>query len=154
MAVRTSITINGLDEFRKQLEELGGNFKEAIRTGSKKAAKKLEKEVNAEAKARGWTENKYYTTKEKKSSKISDTFAAIQVGTIEKKKGTVPSKNKSKWYKENGDRFCVRFPEYGTINQKPNPLLIPSFEKNKGAIELSIKNEVRKAIEESKKFGK
>ena len=30
MSVKTSVSIKGFDELRKELEELGGNFKKAI----------------------------------------------------------------------------------------------------------------------------
>lgn len=78
---KTSISITGLDEFRETLEELGGDFKKAIKAGARKAGNEIAKEANAEAKSRGWSEDKYYDVKERKSSKGSDTSVAIKVGT-------------------------------------------------------------------------
>ena len=146
---KTSISIKGLDEFRKTLEELGGDFKKAIKAGARKAGNEIAKEANAEAKSRGWSEDKYYDVKERKSSKGSDTSVAIKVGTLEKKGGGVPSKNKIKWYKEQGDRYYVRFPEYGTVSQPPQPLLIPIFESKKNVIEEYIKQKLQQAIDKA-----
>ncbi|CRF35368.1 hypothetical protein BRSU_2611 [Brachyspira suanatina] len=151
---KTSISIKGLDEFRKTLEELGGDFKKAIKAGARKAGNEIAKEANAEAKSRGWSENKYYDVKERKSSKGSDTSVAIKVGTLEKKGGGVPSKNKIKWYKEQGDRYYVRFPEYGTVSQPPQPLLIPIFESKKDVIEEYIKQKLQQAIDKANKKNK
>lgn len=148
---KTSISIKGLDEFRKTLEELGGDFKKAIKAGARKAGNEIAKEANAEAKSRGWSEDKYYDVKERKSSKGSDTSVAIKVGTLEKKGGGVPQKNKIKWYKEQGDRYYVRFPEYGTVYQPPQPLLIPIFESKKNVIEEYIKEKLQKAIDKANK---
>lgn len=147
---KTSISISGLDEFRKTLEELGGDFKKAIKKGARKSAIKIAKESNAEAKSRGWTEEKYYGVKERKSSRGSDTSVGIKVGTLEKKSGIAPTTNKIKWYKKEGDRFYVRFPEYGTIYQAPQPLLIPIFESHKESIRASIYDELNKAINKAK----
>ena len=36
MSVKTSVSIRGLDEFRKELERLGGDFKKAIKSGARK----------------------------------------------------------------------------------------------------------------------
>ncbi|WP_028329183.1 HK97-gp10 family putative phage morphogenesis protein [Brachyspira alvinipulli] len=151
---KTSISIKGLDEFRKTLEELGGDFKKAIKAGARKAGNEIAKEANAEAKSRGWSEDKYYDVKERKSSKGSDTSVAIKVGTLEKKGGGVPQKNKIKWYKEQGDRYYVRFPEYGTIYQPPQPLLIPIFESKKNVIEEYIKQKLQQAIDKANKKNK
>lgn len=148
---KTSITVEGLDEFREALEELGGDFKKAIKAGARKAGNEIAKEANAEAKSRGWTEDKYYDVKEKKSSKGSDTSVAIKVGTLEVSGTGAPSKNKIIWYKENGDRYYVRFPEYGTVTQAPQPLLIPTFEKKKPVIEQYIKEGLQKAIDKANK---
>lgn len=148
---KTSISIKGLDEFRKTLEELGGDFKKAIKAGARKAGNEIAKEANAEAKSRGWSEDKYYDVKERKSSKGSDTSVAIKVGTLEKKGGGVPQKSKIKWYKEQGDRYYVRFPEYGTIYQPPQPLLIPIFESKKNVIEEYIKQKLQQAIDKANK---
>lgn len=148
---KTSISIKGLDEFRKTLEELGGDFKKAIKAGARKAGNEIAKEANAEAKSRGWSEDKYYDVKERKSSKGSDTSVAIKVGTLEKKGGGVPQKSKIKWYKEQGDRYYVRFPEYGTIYQAPQPLLIPIFESKKNVIEEYIKQKLQQAIDKANK---
>ncbi|MDA0064507.1 HK97 gp10 family phage protein [Brachyspira hyodysenteriae] len=141
--------MKGLDEFRKTLEELGGDFKKAIKAGARKAGNEIAKEANAEAKSRGWSEDKYYDVKERKSSKGSDTSVAIKVGTLEKKGGGVPSKNKIKWYKKQGDRYYVRFPEYGTVSQPPQPLLIPIFESKKDVIEEYIKQKIQQAIDKA-----
>lgn len=146
---KTSISIKGLDEFRNTLEELGGDFKKAIKAGARKAGNEIAKEANAEAKSRGWSEDKYYDVKERKSSKGSDTSVAIKVGTLEKKGGGVPSKNKIKCYKKQGDRYYVRFPEFGTINQPPQPLLIPIFESKKNVIEEYIKQKLQQAIDKA-----
>ncbi|PCG20852.1 HK97-gp10 family putative phage morphogenesis protein [Brachyspira sp. G79] len=148
---KTSISIKGLDEFRKTLEELGGDFKKAIKAGARKAGNEIAKEANAEAKSRGWSEDKYYDVKERKSSKGSDTSVAIKVGTLEVRGGGVPQKNKIKWYKEKGDRYYVRFPEYGTIYQPPQPLLIPIFENKKPVIEEYIKQKLQQAIDKANK---
>lgn len=148
---KTSITVEGLDEFREALEELGGDFKKAIKTGAKKSGNEIAKEANAEAKSRGWTEDKYYDVKEKKSSKGSDTSVAIKVGTLEVSGTGTPSKNKIIWYKKKGDRYYVRFPEYGTVTQAPQPLLIPTFEKKKPVIEQYIKEGLQKAIDKANK---
>ena len=40
---KTTISIKGLDEFRETLEELGGDFKKAIREGARKAGKENRK---------------------------------------------------------------------------------------------------------------
>lgn len=153
---KTTISIKGLDAFRETLEELGGDFKKAIREGARKAGKEIEKEANAEAKSRGWTEDKYYDVKERKASRGSDTSVGIKVGTLEVK--GVPSlqagsrpKNKIKWYKEQGDRYYVRFPEYGKLKQPPQPLLIPIFESKKPVIEQYIKQKLQKAIDKANK---
>ncbi|ASJ21577.1 HK97-gp10 family putative phage morphogenesis protein [Brachyspira hampsonii] len=148
---KTSISIKGLDEFRKTLEELGGDFKKAIKAGARKAGNEIAKEANAEAKSRGWSEDKYYDVKERKSSKGSNTSVAIKVGTLEVSGGGVPQKNKIKWYKEKGDRYYVRFPEYGTIYQLPQPLLIPIFENKKPVIEEYIKQKLQQAIDKANK---
>ena len=130
MSVKTSVSIKGFDEFRKELEQLGGNFKKAIKSGARKGGNKVSQEANAEAKNRGWSEDKYYNVKEKRISKGSDTSVAIRIGAMEKGRGIAPSRNKIKWYKEKGDRYYTRFPEYGTIKQAKQPLLIPIFYKN------------------------
>ena len=148
---KTSISIQGLDEFRKTLEELGGDFKKAIKAGARKAGNEIAKEANAEAKSRGWTEDKYYDVKEKKSSKGSDTSVAIKVGTLEVSGTGAPSKNKIIWYKKKGDRYYVCFPEYGTVTQAPQPLLIPTFEKKRPVIEQYIKEGLQKAIDKANK---
>lgn len=148
---KTSISIQGLDEFRKTLEELGGDFKKAIKAGARKAGNEIAKEANAEAKSRGWTEDKYYDVKEKKSSKGSDTSVAIKVGTLEVSGTGAPSKNKIIWYKKKGDRYYVRFPEYGKLKQPPQPLLIPIFESKKTVIEQYIKESLQKAIDKANK---
>lgn len=148
---KTSISIQGLDEFRKTLEELGGDFKKAIKAGAKKAGNEIAKEANAEAKSRGWTEDKYYDVKEKKSSKGSDTSVAIKVGTLEVSGIGAPSKNKIIWYKKKGDRYYILFPEFGTVTQAPQPLLIPTFEKKKPVIEQYIKEGLQKAIDKANK---
>ena len=142
---KTTISIKGLDEFRETLEELGGDFKKAIREGARKAGKEIEKEANAEAKSRGWSEDKYYDVKERKASRGSDTSVAIN------KRGIAPKKNKIKWYKEQGDRYYVRFPEYGKLKQPPQPLLIPIFESKKTVIEQYIKEGLQKAIDKANK---
>lgn len=148
---KTTISIKGLDEFRETLEELGGDFKKAIREGARKAGKEIEKEANAEAKSRGWSEDKYYDVKERKASRGSDTSVAIKVGTLEGKRGIAPKKNKIKWYKEQGDRYYVRFPEYGKLKQPPQPLLIPIFESKKTVIEEYIEQKLQKAIDKANK---
>lgn len=53
MSVKTSVSIKGFDELRKELEELGGNFKKAIKSGARKGGNKVSQEANAEAKNRG-----------------------------------------------------------------------------------------------------
>ena len=150
MSVKTSVSIRGLDEFRKELEELGGNFKKAIKSGARKGGNKVSQEANAEAKNRGWSEDKYYNVKEKRISKGSDTSVAIRIGGMEKRRGIAPTKNKIKWYKEKGDRYYTRFPEYGTIKQAKQPLLIPIFYKNETYINSCIKREIDKAIDNAR----
>lgn len=150
MSVKTSVSIRGLDEFRKELEELGGNFKKAIKSGARKGGNKVSQEANAEAKNRGWSEDKYYNVKEKRISKGSDTSVAIRIGAMEKRRGIAPTKNKIKWYKEKGDRYYTRFPEYGTIKQAKQPLLIPIFYKNETYINSCIKREIDKAIDNAR----
>lgn len=154
MSIKTSLSIKGFDEFRKELEQLGGNFKKAIKSGARKGGNKVSQEANAEAKNRGWSEDKYYNVKETKSSKNSDTSAAIKIIAMEKARGIAPTKNKIKWYKEQGDRYYVRFPEYGTIKQAKQPLLIPIFYKNEEYINSCIKTELNKAIENARSEAK
>lgn len=155
MSVKTSVSIKGFDEFRKELERLGGNFKKAIKSGARKGGNKVLQEANAEAKNRGWSEDKYYNVNEKRISKGSDTSVAIRIGALVKKRGCgVPTKNKIKWYKEQGDRYYTRFPEYGTIKQAKQPLLIPIFYKNETYINSCIKREIDKAIENARSGAK
>lgn len=155
MSVKTSVSIKGFDEFRKELEQLGGNFKKAIKSGARKGGNKVSQEANAEAKNRGWSEDKYYNVNEKRISKGSDTSVAIRIGALVKKRGCgVPTKNKIKWYKEQGDRYYTRFPEYGTIKQAKQPLLIPIFYKNETYINSCIKREIDKAIENARSGAK
>lgn len=153
MSVKTSLNVRGLDEFRKELNELGGDFKKAIKSGARKAGNKISKEANAEAKNRGWSEDKYYNVKEKRISRGSDTSVAIRIGALVKKIGLAPSKNKKnkiKWYKEQGDRYYTRFPEYGTIKQAKQPLIVPIFYNNEEYINSCIKQALDKAVEEAK----
>lgn len=154
MSVKTSVSIEGFDEFRKELEQLGGNFKKAIKSGARKGGNKVSQEANAEAKNRGWSEDKYYNLKEKRISRGSDTSVAIRIGAMEKVRGIAPTKNKIKWYKEKGDRYYTRFPEYGTIKQAKQPLLIPIFYKNETYINSCIKREIDKAIENARSGAK
>ncbi|WP_302271906.1 HK97-gp10 family putative phage morphogenesis protein [Brachyspira aalborgi] len=154
MSVKTSVSIRGLDEFRKELERLGGDFKKAIKSGARKGGNKVSQEANAEAKNRGWSEDKYYNVKEKRISKGSDTSVAIRIGAMEKGRGIAPMTNKIKWYKEQGDRYYTRFPEYGTIKQAKQPLLIPIFYKNETYINSCIKREIDKAIENARSGAK
>ena len=154
MSVKTSVSIKGFDEFRKELERLGGDFKKAIKSGARKGGNKVSQEANAEAKNRGWSEDKYYNVKEKRISKGSDTSVAIRIGAMEKGRGIAPSRNKIKWYKEKGDRYYTRFPEYGTIKQAKQPLLIPIFYKNETYINSCIKREIDKAIENARSGAK
>ncbi|MCZ9924214.1 HK97 gp10 family phage protein [Brachyspira hyodysenteriae] len=83
---KTSISIKGLDEFRKTLEELGGDFKKAIKAGARKAGNEIAKEANAEAKSRGWSEDKYYDVKERKIIKRKRHFRSYKGGNIRKKR--------------------------------------------------------------------
>ncbi|TXJ39038.1 hypothetical protein EPJ66_01925 [Brachyspira aalborgi] len=154
MSVKTSVSIRGLDEFRKELERLGGDFKKAIKSGARKGGNKVSQEANAEAKNRGWSEDKYYNVKEKRISKGSDTSVAIRIGAMEKGRGIAPSRNKIKWYKEKGDRYYTRFPEYGTIKQAKQPLLIPIFYKNETYINSCIKQAINKAIDNARSGAK
>ena len=154
MPVKTSVSIKGFDELRKELEELGGNFKKAIKSGARKGGNKVSQEANAEAKNRGWSEDKYYNVKEKRISKGSDTSVAIRIGAMEKGRGIAPSRNKIKWYKEKGDRYYTRFPEYGTIKQAKQPLLIPIFYKNETYINSCIKQAINKAIDNARSGAK
>lgn len=154
MSVKTSVSIRGLDEFRKELERLGGDFKKAIKSGARKGGNKVSQEANAEAKNRGWSEDKYYNVKEKRISKGSDTSVAIRIGAMEKGRGIAPSRNKIKWYKEQGDRYYTRFPEYGTIKQAKQPLLIPIFYKNETYINSCIKQAINKAIDNARSGAK
>ena len=150
MSVKTSVSIKGFDELRKELEELGGNFKKAIKSGARKGGNKVSQEANAEAKNRGWSEEKYYNVKEKRISRGNDTSVAIRIGALEKGRGIAPKRNKIKWYKEQGDRYYTRFPEYGTIKQAKQPLLIPIFYKNETYINSCIKREIDKAIDNAR----
>lgn len=154
MSVKTSVSIKGFDELRKELERLGGDFKKAIKSGARKGGNKVSQEANAEAKNRGWSEDKYYNVKEKRISKGSDTSVAIRIGAMEKGRGIAPSRNKIKWYKEKGDRYYTRFPEYGTIKQAKQPLLIPIFYKNETYINSCIKQEINKAIDNARSGAK
>ena len=154
MSVKTSVSIKGFDEFRKELERLGGDFKKAIKSGARKGGNKVSQEANAEAKNRGWSEDKYYNVKEKRISKGSDTSVAIRIGAMEKGRGIAPSRNKIKWYKEKGDRYYTRFPEYGTIKQAKQPLLIPIFYKNETYINSCIKQAINKAIDNARSGAK
>ena len=154
MSVKTSVSIRGLDEFRKELERLGGDFKKDIKSGARKGGNKVSQEANAEAKNRGWSEDKYYNVKEKRISKGSDTSVAIRIGAMEKGRGIAPSRNKIKWYKEKGDRYYTRFPEYGTIKQAKQPLLIPIFYKNETYINSCIKQAINKAIDNARSGAK
>ena len=154
MSVKTSVSIRGLDDFRKELERLGGDFKKAIKSGARKGGNKVSQEANAEAKNRGWSEDKYYNVKEKRISKGSDTSVAIRIGAMEKGRGIAPSRNKIKWYKDKGDRYYTRFPEYGTIKQAKQPLLIPIFYKNETYINSCIKQAINKAIDNARSGAK
>ena len=143
------ITLKGFKELRGTLEELGIDFKSVVKKASLSEGRRIAKEANNEAKARGWSENKYYIAKETRINKKSDTESNIKITTISKRlKGDILTKNKIKAYKEVGDRYYAFFPEYGTIRQKAQPLLIPIFESNKDRIEEYIEGEINKIINE------
>lgn len=147
MSIKTSMTIQGLNEFKEELERLGNNFKKAVKNGARKAGNKIAREANAEAKKRGWSEDKYYNVRVGKSKRFR---AKLRIVALEKAKGIAPTKNKIKWYKEQGDRYYIRFPEYGTIKQAKQPLLIPIFYSNEEYINSCIRTELDKAIATAK----
>jgi len=54
------------------------------------------------------------------------------------------------YYKSVGDYFYVRFPEYGTIHQAPQPTLKPALESNEEYIKECVEEAFQKEI---KKLG-
>lgn len=142
------VEIEGLDEYRKKLESLEGNFKKALKVGVMKASRKVAKDANANAKSRGFSMGKYFHASEAKSTKKSDTAVIGKVGTKSVKLGAVPKKNRMAYYKEQGDYFYVKFPEFGTVKQAPKPTLQPALEANKEfvikCVEDALKEEINK----------
>ena len=149
MSEKNKITLKGFEEFRKTLEELGIDFKNEVKKASLKEARRIAKEANAQAKARGWTFDKYFTVKETRVNKKSNTESNVKITTIRGKRGTAPEKNKIKWYKEQGDRYYAFFNEYGNKYQNEVPLLIPLFESSKENIESTINSELNKIIDKA-----
>ena len=145
-----NIETNGLKEFRKRLEALDGNFKKALKKGVMKGARKVAKDGNRNAKSRGFSMSEYYSASEASYTKQSDTAIVVKVGTRRVRRGVAPQKNKSKYYKSVGDYFYVRFPEYGTIHQAPQPTLKPALESNEEYIKECVKEAFEKEI---KKLG-
>lgn len=149
MSEKNKISIEGLDEFRKTLEELGIDFKNEVKKASLKEARRIAKEANAQAKARGWTFDKYFTVKETRANKKSNTESNVKITTIRGKTGTAPEKNKIKWYKEQGDRYYAFFNEYGNKYKNEEPLLIPLFESNRENIEEAVKSALNIVIQKA-----
>ena len=145
-----SISIEGLDEYRKKLESLEGNFKKALKSGVIKASRKVAKDANANAKSHGFSMGKYFHASEAKSTKKSDTAVIGKVGTKSVKLGAAPTKNRMAYYKEQGDYFYVKFPEFGTVKQSPKPSLQPALEANKEFVKECVEDALK---EEIKKLG-
>lgn len=143
------IETEGLKEFRQELEKLGADFKTALKSGIMKGARKVAKDGNANAKARGFTMGKYYSTSETKSTRKSDTSITVLVGTKRTVRGAAPKKNKIAYYKEQGDFFYIKFPEFGTIHQAPQPTLQPALESNREYVNKCIAESFNKAVEKA-----
>ncbi|MEI0842468.1 hypothetical protein R4M06_00755 [Brachyspira pilosicoli] len=149
MVGKNKITIDGCKEFRETLEELGFDFKEEIKRVCLKEARRIAKEANSIAKARGWTFDKYFTVKETRANKKSNTESNVKITTIRGKTGTAPQKNKIKWYKEQGDRYYAFFNEYGNKYKNEEPLLIPLFESNRESVNVAVKNALNIVIQKA-----
>ena len=149
MSEKNKISIEGLDEFRETLEELGIDFKNEVKKASLKEARRIAKEANAQAKGRGWTFDKYFTVKETRVNKKSNTESNVKITTIRGKRGAAPEKNKIKWYKEQGDRYYAFFNEYGNKYKNEVPLLIPLFESNREKIEEAVKSALNIVIQKA-----
>ncbi|PCG18919.1 hypothetical protein [Brachyspira sp. G79] len=149
MSEKNKVTLTGFDEFRKTLEELGIDFKNEVKKASLKEARRIAKEANAKAKSRGWTFDKYFTVKETRINKKSNTESNVKITTISGKRGTAPEKNKIKWYKEQGDRYYTFFNEYGNKYKNEVPLLIPLFESNRENIEEAVKSALNIVIQKA-----
>ena len=140
------VEITGLDEYRKQLESLGGNFKKVLKNGISKASKKIASDAQKNAKSKGWSEKKYFKHSETKQSKKSNSSVHYKVGTPYVRASKPPSKNKTAYYKSKGDYFYIKFPEFGTIKQAPNPVLRPALMANKENTENILKKELEDEI--------
>lgn len=145
-----NIETEGLKEFRKKLEALDGNFKKALKKGVMKGARKVAKDGNSNAHSRGFSMSKYYFASEASYTRQSDTAIVVKVGTKSLRRGVAPQKNKTAYYKSQGDYFYVRFPEYGTVHQAPQPTLKPALESNKEYIKECVEDAFNKEI---KKLG-
>ncbi len=131
------IDVKGLDEFREKIDSLEGDFKNTLKKGVMKGARQVAKTANANAKARGFTMDKYFYTSEAKSTRKSDTAIIAKVGT-KAASGIAPQKNKIAYYKSKGDTYYIKFPEFGTIKQAPQPTLQPALESNKDYVNKCI----------------
>ena len=149
MSEKNKITLKGFEEFRKTLEELGIDFKKNIKKAAMKAGREIAKKANAQAKGRGWTYDKYFTVKETRVNKKSNTESNVKITTIRGKRGTAPEKNKIKWYKEQGDRYYAFFNEYGNKYKNEEPLLIPLFESNRNNIDEAVKSALNIVIQKA-----
>ena len=145
-----TVEIKGLEEFRKDIEALGGNFKKALKSGVMKGGRKVAKDANSNARSYGFTMGKYYSVSEAKSTRKSDTAVSVLVGTKRVKRGAVPKKNKIEYYKSQGDYYYIKFPEFGTVHQAPKPTLQPALKSNEDYINGCIKESFEK---ETKKLG-
>ena len=133
MSEKNKITLKGFEEFRKTLEELGIDFKNEVKKASLKEA----------------TFDKYFTVKETRANKKSNTESNVKITTIRGKTGTAPQKNKIKWYKEQGDRYYAFFNEYGNKYKNEEPLLIPLFESNRNNIDEAVKSALNIVIQKA-----
>ncbi len=73
-----------------------------------------------------------------------------KVGTKKVSVGAAPQKNKTAYYKSQGDYYYVKFPEFGTIKQSPKPALQPALESNQEYINKCVEESLEKEI---KKLG-
>ncbi len=144
-----NVSVEGLDEYRKKLESLDGNFKKALKSGVMKGSRKVATDANTNAKNRGWRMGKYYHASEAKSTRKSDSAVIGKVGTKSVKLGSAPAKNRMAYYKEQGDYFHVKFPEFGTVKQSPKPTLQPALESNQEYVKKCVVDALKDAIKKT-----
>lgn len=162
------VTVEALDikklekEFDKYLEDFHSTLKIAV----KKASLFVEAHAELNARANNWQSpvtfgksQGYFEAVETKKSQNSKTYTGWFVRTIKQDmKYSPPEKHKSKYYKDMGDRYYIKFQELGaklkakngkryTINK--NPALSKAMEKSGAKIKEIIYNTLKK---ESKKY--